>query len=219
MNRRRVLIPLCLFLVALLSLTGCNLSERTEVTPSSTLPASVPATTKPTSSTAFSIDPTNRTITERLILQNYPTGPAVVISPDGRRTAYFSGQSIVVDGVETKLSHRPFANTLVFSPDSKRLAYAANRDNKFIDLLIRGKHILKGAIKMAVQGFFRSLKIDLKSGLQKVIEKQKDVLKYFIEANIIDETEIDNYILTKDDFPHINIVMPVELSDIPEFNF
>jgi len=37
-----------------------------------------------------------------------------------------------------------------------------NRDNNFIDLLIRGKHILKRNNKMAVQGFFRSLKMDLK---------------------------------------------------------
>ncbi len=85
-----------------------------------------------------------------------------------------------------------------------------NRDNKFIDLLIRGKHILKGTIKMAVQGFFRSLKMDLKSDFQKTIEKQRDVLKYFIDAGIISGNDIDNYILTKDDFPHLNIIEPID---------
>ena len=76
-----------------------------------------------------------------------------------------------------------------------------NRDNAFIDLLIKGKHILTGDKKLAVEGFFRSLKIDLKADFQKIIAKQKDILKWFVNAGVIGEDDINNYILTKDDFP------------------
>lgn len=76
-----------------------------------------------------------------------------------------------------------------------------NRDHKFINLLVKGKRIIGGDTKMAVQGFFRNLKNDLKSDFSKVVDKQKDILKWFIDAQLISENEMGNYILTKDDFP------------------
>ena len=77
-----------------------------------------------------------------------------------------------------------------------------NRDNRFMDLLIRGKDILKErSKKMAVEGFFRSLKMDLRSNFEKMIEKQREILKWFVEAGLIDEKDIDYYILTREDFP------------------
>jgi len=80
-----------------------------------------------------------------------------------------------------------------------------NRDNPFIDLLIKGKHILTRDKKLAVEGFFRSLKIDLKADFQKIIAKQKDILKWFVNAGVIGENDVNNYILTKDKFPrHIS---------------
>ncbi len=150
MNRGLAIIASCILLLATLLLSnGCNLSKRAEVIPSTTPPASDTPTTKPNSPPSSAIiEPTNRSVTERLILQNYPTASAVVISPDGRRTAYFSGQSIVVDGVESKLNHRPIPNSLVFSPDSKRLAYAALKDDKYIVVAdgVEGKQYEGGAV-------------------------------------------------------------------------
>jgi len=76
-----------------------------------------------------------------------------------------------------------------------------NRDHKLVNLLVKGKHIIEDDKKMAVLGFFRNLKKDLKSDFQKVVDKQKDILKWFIDAQLISEDEIGDYILTKDDFP------------------
>ena len=76
-----------------------------------------------------------------------------------------------------------------------------NRDHKFINLLVKGKRIIGGDTKMAVQGFFRNLKKDLKSDFSKVVDKQKDILKWFADAQLISEDELSDYILTKEDFP------------------
>ena len=101
------------------------------VQPQTEKPISIP---EPTSSPPLSaIEPSNRTVTERLILQNAPS--AVVISPDGQRTAYLSSylndEYIVVDGVESKLNHSVKPNSLVFSPNSQRLVYVAYEGSKY----------------------------------------------------------------------------------------
>ncbi|MCK4796992.1 MAG: ATP-binding protein [Spirochaetes bacterium] len=76
-----------------------------------------------------------------------------------------------------------------------------NRDNKFIDLLIKNKHNIKGNEKTAIEGFFRTLKLDLNKDFEKVFTKQKDILKWFVDANLIKKGDMNNYILTVDDFP------------------
>ena len=76
-----------------------------------------------------------------------------------------------------------------------------NRDHKFINILVKNKHIIVDDKKMAVQGFFRSLKTDLKSDFQKFVDKQKKILKWFTDAQSISEDEMGDYILTKADFP------------------
>ena len=76
-----------------------------------------------------------------------------------------------------------------------------NRDNRFIDFLIKNKHIIKGGKKIAILGFFRSLRTDLNSDFNIVTSKQRDILKLFIDEQLITEDEICNYILTLDDFP------------------
>lgn len=81
------------------------------------------------------------------------------------------------------------------------LSTVLNRDNRFIDLLIKGKDILRGEAKLAVEGFFRSLKMHLKSDFQEVINKQKDILQFFVNQRLIKKNEIDKYLLTKGDFP------------------
>ena len=76
-----------------------------------------------------------------------------------------------------------------------------NRDNRFIDILIKGKQIITGAKKIAIQGFCRTLRADLILNFESLIEKQKEILKWFVEAGLICEEEINNYVLTKEDFP------------------
>ena len=76
-----------------------------------------------------------------------------------------------------------------------------NRDNLFIDLLIKNKDIIKGDKKIALEGFFRTLKHDLKNNPDRILSKQREILKWFIDAKLINEHELKNYILTKDDFP------------------
>jgi hypothetical protein len=76
-----------------------------------------------------------------------------------------------------------------------------NRDNRFINLLIKGKQSITEDRKIAVEGFFRSLKTGVKWNFESVIKKQKEILKWFIEDGLISEDEINNYTLTKEDFP------------------
>jgi hypothetical protein len=76
-----------------------------------------------------------------------------------------------------------------------------NRDNKFVDLLIKGKHIIKGDKKIAAEGLFRTMKSDLRNDFQKMVTKQKDILQWFVDAHLVNEDEISNYILTENDFP------------------
>jgi hypothetical protein len=76
-----------------------------------------------------------------------------------------------------------------------------NRDNRFVDLLIKGKHIIKEDKKIAIEGFFRTLRLDLKNNFEKIITKQREILKWFVDAGLINNDGTDNYILTKDDFP------------------
>jgi hypothetical protein len=84
-------------------------------------------------------EPTNRSVTETLVLDKYLVNDLYskdrVISPDGRHTAYFKGQSIVIDGVESRLNGTQVPYYLVFSPDSKHLAYTIQRDGKYIVVL------------------------------------------------------------------------------------
>ena len=76
-----------------------------------------------------------------------------------------------------------------------------NRDNLFINLLIANKNHFKGSRKMAIFGFFRTLKIDLRNNFPLLQEKQKDILKIFVEEGIISENQFDNFIIKKEDFP------------------
>lgn len=76
-----------------------------------------------------------------------------------------------------------------------------NRDNKFIDLIIDNIKIIDELNKIALEGFFRALKLNLKNNFTQVIASQKGILKWFIDANLIREEDIDNFILTVEDFP------------------
>lgn len=68
-------------------------------------------------------------------------------------------------------------------------------------MLIKNKDIIKGDKKIALEGFFRTLKHDLKNNPDRILSKQREILKWFIDAKLINEHELKNYILTKDDFP------------------
>lgn len=76
-----------------------------------------------------------------------------------------------------------------------------NRDNRFINLLIKDRQNITGDRKMAVEGFFKSLKMDIRYNFENVIKKQKEILKWFVEDGLISKDEINNYVLTKEDFP------------------
>ena len=98
------------------------------------------------SSCAGQQEPANRTVIETLVFEKYLINDLYskdrVISPDGRRVAFFGpNNSIVVDGIESKLNGLPDPYSLVFSPDSKHLAYTIQRDRKYVVVLdgVEGK--------------------------------------------------------------------------------
>jgi hypothetical protein len=76
-----------------------------------------------------------------------------------------------------------------------------NMDNRFINLLIKDKLNISGDRKMAVEGFFRSLKIDVRHNFENVIKRQKEIMEWFVKDGLIGRDEIDDYTLTKEDFP------------------
>lgn len=76
-----------------------------------------------------------------------------------------------------------------------------NRDNRFIDLIIRGKKKILDDREIAMDGFFRGLRRRLKYNFDEIIKEQKIILKWFIDDGLIDKEEIENYILKKEDFP------------------
>jgi hypothetical protein len=76
-----------------------------------------------------------------------------------------------------------------------------NKDHKFIDLLIKHFGLLTADRKIAVRGFFKTLKYDVKWKFAEVIKSQKEILKWFVQANAIKDNEMENYILTEKDFP------------------
>ena len=85
-----------------------------------------------------------------------------------------------------------------------------NSDNRFINLLIKDRLNVTGDRKIAVGGFFKSLKNDVKWNFEGVIKKQKEILKWFVEDGLISEDEINNYVLTKEDFPPHILKVKVE---------
>lgn len=76
-----------------------------------------------------------------------------------------------------------------------------NRKHKFIELLVRNKSFLTGSRKIALLGFFRSLKKDLKGDFPAVQDKQRDLLKLLVDLGRIKDEEIESYVLTAKDFP------------------
>lgn len=96
-------------------------------------------------------------------------------------------------------------HTSSFLEFSEWNATFVNRDNIFVELLIKNKHIIKGDKKMAILGIFRSLKTDLNSDFSKVLTKQKEILKWFLDEGIINDENIDDYLFEPDDFPSYSI--------------
>lgn len=76
-----------------------------------------------------------------------------------------------------------------------------NRDNRFLDLIIRNKNIKDGYKVMAISMFFETLKSDLKRDIAYVQGKQRDIIRGFADSHIIEEKEIEGYISKKEDFP------------------
>ena len=135
-------------------------------------PSVMQPTTSPTTKTLSSSSPTretkpsttaepspktyelaNRSVTERLLLSGYPpTSP--IVSPDGKRVAYFGKvesvryHTVVVDSVEGKYYDNIDFQTLTFSPDSKHVAYFASfySDKKYSLVVdgVEGQHYDRG---------------------------------------------------------------------------
>jgi len=76
-----------------------------------------------------------------------------------------------------------------------------NRDNRFIDLIIQNKEKIQDDREIALKGFFRNLRIRLKYNFDEIIKEQKIILKWFVDDGLINEEEIDKYLLKKEDFP------------------
>jgi len=76
-----------------------------------------------------------------------------------------------------------------------------NRDNRFLDLIIRGASNLTGEQKLALTGFFRILKETVKRDFSEFVSNQEKIIRIFVNMKIIEESEIPKYILTEEDFP------------------
>ena len=77
-----------------------------------------------------------------------------------------------------------------------------NVNNNFIDLLSKNKSVITEERRITLDGFFRTLKMYAKRNKFDLIEKnQKKILQWYVEANIINLDDVENYILKKDDFP------------------
>jgi signal transduction histidine kinase len=86
-----------------------------------------------------------------------------------------------------------------------------NRDNRFVDLLIRNKSSLNKNERIIIEDLFFRLErylfgsshwsAGMKGDFQNVLMKQKEILRLFADDGLINEGEIDYYMLTKNDFP------------------
>jgi signal transduction histidine kinase len=76
-----------------------------------------------------------------------------------------------------------------------------NRQNRFVALLLRHRGLIKGDKAMALASFFHSFPTDLDHGFPRVTGNQKEILKWFVDAELLAPSEIDDYVLTPDDFP------------------
>jgi hypothetical protein len=76
-----------------------------------------------------------------------------------------------------------------------------NRDNRFVDLLIRNKDLIYGDRKIALLGFFRSLKQAIRTNFHGVRSQHSEILKWFVDAQVIAEDQIEDYLFVEDDFP------------------
>jgi len=81
------------------------------------------------------------------------------------------------------------------------LGTVINEEHRFIDLLLKSEGIISGeGRKQIVLDFLRTLRRDLNLGkLHDIQRRQKNILRWFQDAGTI--ASIENYILTKDDFP------------------
>jgi hypothetical protein len=77
-----------------------------------------------------------------------------------------------------------------------------NREHKFVDLLIRNKNIIDGNRKVALESFFRTMKHFLRRDFQKLITQQNEILKWFVDAKLINDIEMKDYIFSRNDFEH-----------------
>lgn len=76
-----------------------------------------------------------------------------------------------------------------------------NKDNPFLDLLIRHKNIINRTQKLALSRFFETLKLELKRNFLAVEDQHQEILTWFVDLKIIERQDMIKYILCKDDFP------------------
>ena len=76
-----------------------------------------------------------------------------------------------------------------------------NVDHPFIELIISIKDKIEEDRKLAIKAFFVRLRRNLKHKFNEVIDDQRMILNLFVEDGLIDEEEINDYILKKEDFP------------------
>ncbi|MHA1363794.1 MAG: HD domain-containing protein [Candidatus Freyarchaeota archaeon] len=85
--------------------------------------------------------------------------------------------------------------------------YFFNRDHRFIDLLVKNKTIISENTKNEIKEFFTLLITWIESSLRRefffkrLLSDHRNILKRLVDEKVINEDEISNYLLTKDDFP------------------
>lgn len=94
----------------------------------------------------------------------------------------------------------------IYSPEKKYIKpkfsdTLLNRDNKFVQLLIQHQKLIKGDKKMAFESFLKLIEyFPLHLKYDEVMRQQKEILKWFINAKIIEKNDLTKYLLQRSDF-------------------
>jgi hypothetical protein len=76
-----------------------------------------------------------------------------------------------------------------------------NADNRFVRLLLDNEQLIfKRDRKLVVEAFFKGLRRAAKRSFEEVTINQNEILKWFVQAGVIDEKYVCKFTLTKEDF-------------------
>ncbi|MGB7061917.1 MAG: ATP-binding protein [Candidatus Zixiibacteriota bacterium] len=74
-------------------------------------------------------------------------------------------------------------------------------ENRFVALLLRHKHLIEGDRAMALHDFFTTFPRNLGRYFRLLVDKQREILRWFVEARLLGEAQVHEYLFTREDFP------------------